>query len=56
MYIVISTYEKELNIQQSKWSDLTFGPFEHKYMAEEWVDNHCHKSYWIIVKLNKESV
>ena len=56
MYIVICTDEKELNIRESKWSDFIFGPFEHKYMAEEWVDNHCYKSYWIIVKVNKESV
>lgn len=32
-------------------NDSVFGPFNTKQDAEEWVDDHCGKSYWVIVKL-----
>jgi hypothetical protein len=55
MFIVICTDTKILDMskfQGYKWSNLLFGPFTSKYDAEEWVDNHCGKKYWSIVKLN----
>lgn len=33
-------------------NDNVFGPFATKQDAEEWVDDHCGKLYWIIVKSN----
>ena len=35
-------------------NDSVFGPFSTKEDAEEWVDDHCGKSYWIIVKLRSD--
>ena len=57
MYIVItselSKYSVELKTFRSgNRDDRIFGPFDYKYMAEEWVDNHCGSKYWTIIKLN----
>lgn len=55
MYIVICTDSSSIdmtNFKSFEMQDNVFGPFNTKYMAEEWVDDHCGKKYWIIVKLN----
>ena len=36
--------------------DRIFGPFEDKYMAEEWVDNNCGSKHWTIIKLNDKTI
>ena len=56
MYIVVtsdmSKYSVELkNFLIGDRDDRIFGPFEEKYMAEEWVDNHCGSKYWTIIRL-----
>jgi len=55
MYVVICSDKNYLEIshfKQYEMNDNIFGPFVGKYDAEEWVDNHCGKIYWSIVKLN----
>lgn len=57
MYIVVTSnmdeYSLELkNFRIGERDDRIFGPFEDKYNAEEWVDNHCGSKYWTIVKLS----
>ena len=44
----------EFNIGER--DDRIFGPFEDKYMAEEWVDNNCGSKYWTIIKLNDKTI
>ena len=61
MYIVVtselSKYSVELkNFHVGDRDDRIFGPFEDKYMAEEWVDNHCGSKYWTIIKLNDKAI
>ena len=56
MYIVVtsdmSKYAVELkNFRIGDRDDRIFGPIEEKYMAEEWVDNHCGSKYWTIIRL-----
>ena len=49
----LSKYSVELqNFRAGDMDDRIFGPFEDKYIAEEWVDNHCGSKYWTIIKLN----
>ena len=55
MYIVICSDSSSIdmtNFRPFEMQDNVFGPFNEKYYAEEWVDDHCGKKYWIIVKLN----
>ena len=55
MYIVICTDSKVIDMSSFKpfeMNDNVFGPFTDKNNAEEWVDDHCGKKYWSIVKLN----
>ena len=54
MYIVICADTSTIDMSKFKpyeMNDNVFGPFSTKEDAEEWVDDHCGKSYWIIVKL-----
>ena len=54
MYIVICSDKSNIDMSEFKpyeMSDSVFGPFSTKEDAEEWVDDHCGRSYWIIVKL-----
>lgn len=54
MYIVICTDSKVIDMSSFKpfeMNDNVFGPFSSKNDAEEWVDDHCGKKYWSIVKM-----
>ncbi len=56
MYIVVTNELAEFAIELSNFragemDDRIFGPFEDKYMAEEWVDNNCGSKYWTIIRL-----
>tara|TARA_Y100000004_G_C8716235_1_gene328127 strand:- start:267 stop:443 length:177 start_codon:yes stop_codon:yes gene_type:complete len=56
MYIVVSHDMKKYTLELQNWKvgdrdDRIFGPFEHKYDAEEWVDNNSGKKYWTIIKI-----
>ena len=56
MYIVVCTDHKVIDMSSFKpfeMNDNVFGPFVDKNSAEEWVDNHCGKQYWTIVKINE---
>lgn len=60
MYIVVINELARFAIELSKFhigdmDDRIFGPFEEKYMAEEWVDNNCGTKYWSIIKLNDKN-
>ena len=44
----------EFNIGER--DDRIFGPFEDKYMAEEWVDNNCGSKHWTIIKSNDKTI
>jgi len=56
MYVVICTDNGVIDITNFQSDDelnhSIFGPFDSVNDAEEWVDNHCGRSYWTIVKLN----
>lgn len=55
MYIVICADTSHIDMRDFKpyeMNDNVFGPFATKQDAEEWVDDHCGKLYWIIVKSN----
>lgn len=55
MYIVICTDDQFVDMSEfskDQWMNIVFGPFKEKYDAEEWVDNHCGKSYWSILPIN----
>ena len=61
MYIVVTNDMAEFAIELSKFhigerDDRIFGPFDDKYSAEEWVDNHCGSKYWTIIQLNNKSI
>ena len=60
MYIVVANDLKRLTIElqdfhPGEMDDRIFGLFDDKYGAEEWVDNHCGKKYWTIIKLNEHT-
>ena len=61
MYIVVTNELAKFAIELSKFNigqrvDRIFGPFDDKYMAEEWVDNNCGSKYWTIIKLNDKAI
>ena len=61
MYIVVTNELARFAIELSDFhigerDDRIFGPFEEKYMAEEWVDNNCGSKYWTIIKLNDKAI
>ena len=60
MNIVVTNELARFAIELSKFNigerdDRIFGPFEEKYMAEEWVDNNCGSKHWTIIKLNDKT-
>jgi len=61
LYIVVTNKLAEFAIELKNFrvgdrDDRIFGPFEEKYMAEEWVDNNCGSKYWTIIKLNDKAI
>tara|TARA_B110000503_G_C6938047_1_gene325678 strand:- start:79 stop:267 length:189 start_codon:yes stop_codon:yes gene_type:complete len=60
MYIIVTNNFAKFTIELSKFNigeqdGRIFGPFVYKYLAEEWVDNHCGSKYWTIIKLNDKA-
>ncbi len=60
MYIVVTNKLAKFAIELTRFNigerdDRIFGPFEEKYMAEEWVDNNCGSKYWSIIRLNDKN-
>lgn len=51
MYIVLTNDTKCIDLSVFKSSATIVGVFEDKYLAEEWVDNHCYKSYFTIMEV-----
>jgi len=51
VYIVLTNDAKCIDLSEFHISATVAGPFADKYEAEEWVDNHCYKSYFTIMKL-----
>ena len=61
MYIVVTNELAKFSLELSNFhigerDDRIFGPFDNKYNAEEWVDNHRGSKYWTIIKLNDKAI